>query len=292
MTGAPTRSISRSLLFVPGLSAKMFAKAAASDADALVLDLEDSVPADSKAQACVSVRAMLEQGAAGKQLWVRINALDTGRTLDDLAAVVGARPFGVLVPKSRGPADLLQIAHYLDALETAAKVPVGVTRILLIATELGAALFDLGRYGGVTPRLWGLTWGAEDLAADIGARINRVEGRYTEPFRLARSLVLHAGAAAGVPVYDTVCVDLDDPKILQAECEEARRDGFAGKLSIHPRHIAAINAAFTASEEELAWSRAVVAAFEGNPSSGALRLEGKMIDRPHLRLARRLLGLE
>ncbi|TAK84126.1 MAG: CoA ester lyase [Betaproteobacteria bacterium] len=285
-------AVLRSILFVPGLAADKFAKASASNADGLVLDLEDSVPADSKAEACVTVRRMLEQGAGGKALWVRVNALDTGRTLKDLAAVIPARPFGVVVPKSRGSADLLRISHYLDALEEAAGVPSGATRILLIATELGAALFDMGRYGGVTDRLWGLTWGAEDLAADVGARINRVDGRYTEPFRLARSLVLHAGAAAGVPVYDTPCVDLDNPDVLRAECEEARRDGFAGKLAIHPRHIGPINAAFTASEEELAWSRAVVAAFEANPSSGALRLQGKMIDRPHLRLARRLLGLE
>lgn len=282
----------RSLLFVPGLSAQKFAKAAASDADALVLDLEDSVPADGKDEACVSVRAMLEQGAGEKALWVRINALDTGRTLQDLAAVVPARPFGIMLPKLAGPADLLQVSHYLDALEAAAGLRAGATRILPIATEVGAAVFDLGRYGGVTPRLWGLTWGAEDLAADVGARINRVGGRYTEPFRLARSLVLHAAAAAGVPAYDTVCVDLDDAPVLQAECEEARRDGFAGKLAIHPRHIAPINAAFTASDEELKWARAVVAAFEASPASGALRLEGKMIDRPHLRLARRLLGHE
>lgn len=282
----------RSILFVPGLAADKFAKAAASEADSLVLDLEDSVPANAKDEACVSVRRMLEQGAGGKPLWVRVNALDTGRTLKDLAAVIPARPFGIVLPKSRGPADLLRISHYLDALEEAAGGAHDRTRILLIATELGAALFDIGRYGGVTERLWGLTWGAEDLAADVGARVNRVNGRYTEPFRLGRSLVLHAGAAAGVPVYDTVCVELDDPRLLQAECEEARRDGFAGKIAIHPRHIEAINAAFTPSEQELAWSHAVVAAFEANPSAGALRLEGKMIDRPHLRLARRLLGYE
>lgn len=282
--------MSGSLLFVPGNSERKFDKASSSAAEALILDLEDSVAPDSKAEARVAVRAMLERSASAKKLWVRVNALESGAMLDDLSAVIPGRPFGIVVPKTRGGADLGRVAHYLDALENAFKVPAGSTRILPIATEVGEAVFSMGSYAGVTPRLWGLTWGAEDLAADVGALVNRIDGRYTEPFRLARSLCVHAAAAAGVPAYDTVYVELEDLGPLKAEAEEARRDGFAGKLAIHPKHVAVIDAVFTPSEAELAWARKVVEAFRANPSSGAFRLEGKMIDRPHLRSARRMLG--
>ena len=281
----------RSMLFVPGDSERKFARAASGAADGLALDLEDSVAPERKPQARAAVRSMLEQGAPGKQLWVRVNALDTGWLLEDLAAVVPARPFGVVLPKCRGASDLAQLAHYLDALEAAARLPLGAIRILVIATETGASLFGMGAYGGVTPRLAALSWGAEDLAADVGAPVNRVAGRYTEPFRLARSLCLHAAAAAGVPALDTVCVEIEDLELLRGEAAEARRDGFAGKVAIHPSHIVPINEVFTASEAELEWARKVVAAFDADPAAGAFRLDGKMIDRPHLRAARRMLGI-
>jgi citrate lyase subunit beta/citryl-CoA lyase len=169
-------------------------------------------------------------------------------------------------------------------------LPAGAIRIFAIATELGSAMFSLGTYTG--GRLWGLTWGAEDLAADLGALANRADGRFTEPYRLARSLCLYAAANAGVAAFDTVCTELEDLELLRTEAQEARRDGFVGKMAIHPKHIAAINTAFMPSEADLEWARRVVAAFESSPEAGTLRLDGRMIDRPHLRAARRTLGLE
>jgi len=282
--------MTRSILFVPGDSPRKFQLAAASEADALVLDLEDSVAPEAKAAARGTVRAMLAKGAAGKPLWVRVNPLDSGLAEADLAAVIGGRPFGVLLPKSRGGEDVRRLAALLDRQEASAGVTLGATQVLPIATELGAAMFGLGTYAGSSPRLWGLTWGAEDLAADLGTVVNRVGDRYTEPFRVARSLCLFGAAAAGVRAIDTVCVDLENDAVVAAESLEARRDGFTGKMAIHPRHIGAINAAFTPSAAEREWARKIVAAFEANPNLGTFRLEGRMIDRPHLRAARRVLG--
>lgn len=283
--------MTRSLLFVPGDSNRKFERACSSAADALILDLEDSVSPDEKASARALTREHLHKDTA-KQIWVRINALDTPHALEDLAAVVPRQPFGIVLPKCEGPADLLRAAHYLDALEVSAGVAYGNTQILAIMTETAASLFAAGQYADMTPRLWGLSWGAEDLAADIGAENNRVSGRYTEPFRLARSLCLFAASAARVRAIDTVCVELDDTGILTDETREARRDGFTGKMLIHPRHIDPVNEVFTPTEYQLSWARAVVAAFEAAPNTGALRLDGKMIDVPHLRLARRLLQQE
>ncbi len=176
-------------------------------------------------------------------------------------------------------------------LEAAAGMPRGATQIIAIATELGSAMFGLGTYRGVSARLWGITWGAEDLAADLGALINRVDGRVTEPYRLARTLCLYAAADAGVRAIDTVSVDIENLEPVRIEATEARRDGFVAKMAIHPAQVGAINAAFTPSEAELAWAKKIVAAFDANPNTGAFRLEGKMIDRPHLRAARRMLGM-
>nr|WP_315527427.1 CoA ester lyase [uncultured Achromobacter sp.] len=287
--------MTRSLLFVPGDSRRKFDHAAASAADALILDLEDSVAPDQKAAARTQVRAMLEHGAPGKQLWVRINALDSADALSDLACVIPAAPYGIVLPKCAGRADLQRLSNYLDAFEAAAVAAAagtaaGSTRILAIVTETAQSLFGLHDYRGATLRLWGLSWGGEDLAADVGALQNRAAGRYTEPFRLARSLCLMAAAAAGVRAVDTVCIELDAPDVLAAEAAEAFRDGFVGKMAIHPRHVDAVNASLTPDESRQHWARAVIAAFDAHPGAGTLRLDGKMIDRPHLRLARRLLG--
>jgi citrate lyase subunit beta / citryl-CoA lyase len=282
----------RSYLFVPGDSERKFAKAIEGDADGLILDLEDSVAANMKVSSRAIVNGMLAAGRARKQLWVRMNALDTEWAIGDLAAVVNARPFGIVAPKLSGGEDLRTVSNYLDAFETAAGVPLGTTKVMVIATEVGRAMFGLGTYANVTPRLWGISWGAEDLAADLGASANRVGHQLTEPYRLARNLCLYAAAAAGVRALDTVCVELDDLAVVRAESIEARRDGFVGKIAIHPKHITPINEAFTPSAEDVAWARKIVAAFEANPGVGAFRLEGKMIDRPHLRAARRTLGLD
>jgi citrate lyase subunit beta / citryl-CoA lyase len=282
--------MTRSILFVPADSLRKFERAAAGNADALVLDLEDSVAPDAKPAARGTVREMLAKGAPGKQLWVRVNPLDSGWIELDLAAVIAAKPFGVFLPKSRGGEDVKRLAALLDKHEAAAGAPVGGTQMLPIATELGAAMFGLGTYAGSSPRLWGLTWGAEDLAADLGTVVNRIDGRYTEPFRVARSMCLYGAAAAGVRAIDTVCIDLDNDAIVASESLEARRDGFTGKMVIHPKHVDPVNAAFTPSAEEVEWARRIVAAFEADPNLGTFRLEGKMIDRPHLRAARRVLG--
>lgn len=283
--------MTRSFLFVPGDSQRKFERASTSAADALILDLEDSVAAENKVAARTLVRGWLGGLQPARQAWVRVNPLDSGLALDDLAAVMPGRPFGIVWPKCEGAASLRQLAHWLDAFEAAAGMELGSTRILPIATETGRAVFEIGSYGGVTPRLWGISWGGEDLAADIGGLSNRVEGRYTEPYRLARSLCLCAAAAAGVRAIDTVCVDLDAPQLLSDESAEAFRDGFSGKMAIHPRHVESINQAFSPDEAQLDWARRVLQAFAEHPRAGALRLDGKMVDLPHLRLARRLCGL-
>lgn len=282
--------MTRSLLFVPGDSLRKFERAAASSADALILDLEDSVAPAQKLAARGIVRQMLAQAPAGKQLWVRVNALESGHMLQDLTAVMPARPYGIVLPKCSGREALLQAAHYLDAFESAFGLPAQSTRILAIGTETAQSIFGLNSYAGVTERLWGISWGAEDLAADVGSLSNRSAGRYTEPYRLARSLCLYAAAAAGVRAIDTVCVDLDAPAVLADEAQEAFRDGFVGKMAIHPRHLDAINTAFSPSESQLAWAVKVLAAFDANPGAGTLNLDGKMIDQPHIRLAHRLTG--
>ena len=280
----------RSWLFVPGDSPRKFDRAMAGAADALILDLEDSVSPSEKPAARGHVRTMLAAPPAGKALWVRINPLDTEYALDDLAAVVGSKPAGIVLPKTRSGDDVRKLALYLDALEAAAGLARGRIGILAIVTELGEAMFGLGSYAGASARLMGLTWGAEDLAADLGTLTNRIDGAYTEPFRLARSLCLYAAAAAGVRAIDTVCVDLDNLDVVTRESHDARRDGFTGKAAIHPKHVEPINAAFSPAADEIAFAERIVAAFEHNPAAGAFRLDGKMIDRPHLRAARRLLG--
>jgi len=283
--------MNRSWLFVPGDSLRKFERATSGDADALILDLEDSVAPQNKAQARGLTREMLERPRAGKQCFVRVNALDTGLTLDDLAAVVPAGPDGVVLPKCSSRDDLRRLAQYLDAFATAAGLPLGGIRILAIATETAQSLFRLGDYAGATPRLCGLMWGAEDLSASLGASGNREAGRYHEPYRLARNLCLAGAAAAGVDAVDTVHVDIDDLDGLRADALAARRDGFAGKAVIHPKHVDVVNQAFLPGDEEVAHARRVLAAFEESAGTGVAKLDGKMIDQPHLVAARKILAL-
>ena len=249
------------------------------------------VPANRPA-ARTGARSFLEAtGASGFQRWVRINPLASGAALDDLAVTVPGRPDGILLPKCV-PDDLRTLDHYLSALEAAAALPADAIRVIAIATETPAAMFALGNYAGVSRRLAGITWGAEDLAAAIGGDNRRADGAYDDVYRLARSLCLLAAAAAGVMPIDTIYTDFKDQAGLIAEAAAARRSGFAAKMAIHPAQIAAINDAFSVSHEGLAWARKVVDAFAENPQAGTIALDGRMIDRPHLILARRLLGLE
>jgi citrate lyase subunit beta / citryl-CoA lyase len=280
----------RSWLFVPADSERKLARGPQAGADALILDLEDSVVPGNRPLARRQARAFLEATpTAPFRRWVRINSLASGGALDDLAAVTPGRPDGILLPKCV-PDDLKTLDHYLDAFEAAAALAVGSIRVIAIATETPAALFRMDGYTGASRRLAGITWGAEDLAAAIGGHNRRHDGAYEDVYRLARSLCLLAAAAAGAAAIDTIFTDFKDASGLAAECAAARRAGFAGKMAIHPAQVAPINAAFAASEEELAWARRVVAVFAANPGAGTVALDGRMVDRPHLTLARRLLG--
>jgi citrate lyase subunit beta/citryl-CoA lyase len=283
--------VPRSLLFVPADSERKLARGLESGADALILDLEDSVAAANRPTARKLAREFLDAHASEKiARYVRVNPLASGLALDDLAATVAGRPDGILLPKCT-PDDVRTLDHYLSAFEVAAGSSVGATRIIAIATETAEAVFALGHYKGSSPRLGAITWGAEDLSACIGGSNRTIDGAYDGPYQLARSLCLLAAAAAGVAALDTIYTDFRDPVGLQAESAAARRSGFAGKMAIHPAQIAAINEAFSTGAAERDWAEKVVAAFAANPDAGTLALDGKMIDKPHLVLARRLLGL-
>src|SRR6266576_70196 len=285
----------RSMLFVPADSERKLARGLESGADALILDLEDSVAASNRPIARKQAREFLEahgpaNGPDRVRRYVRINPLASGLALDDLAATAAGRPDGILLPKCV-PDDVRTLDHYLSAFEAAAEAPVGAIRIIAIATETPQAVFALGGYAGVSPRLEAITWGAEDLSACLGGNNKTIEGEYDGPYRLARSLCLLAASAAEVLAFDTIYTDFKDEAGLKAECAAARRSGFAGKMAIHPAQLAAINEAFSVSAAERDWAERVIAAFAANPDAGTLALDGKMIDKPHLTLARRLLNL-
>jgi len=272
----------RSLLFVPADRPERFAKAAASGADALILDLEDSVAAEKKDAGRAAIAAWLAGDRAGVTTFVRVNPLDGDLTDADLAAVLPGRPDGLLLPKAEGAASVTTLVGKLGG----ADLPV-----LPIATETPAAIFQLGSYGAVASHLAGLTWGAEDLPAAIGAATSReADGSYTAPYELVRSLTLFGAHAAGTQAIETVFPRIDAPQALAAYVARARRDGFTGMMAIHPTQVATINAGFTPTEAEVAHARAVIDAFATNPGVGALKLDGKMIDRPHLVQAQRIIA--
>jgi Citrate lyase beta subunit len=284
----------RSLLFVPGDSRRKLDKALGSGADALLIDLEDSVALDAKAEARSVTAGFLEEAkglAARPRLYVRVNGLTTGLTDADLDGVMGGGPDGIVLPKAVGGADAAHLGAKLAVREAEFGLEDGATRILAIATENALGVFALGTFAGASHRLMGLAWGGEDLSADLGAEVNRGEnGLYTEPYRLARSLTLLGAAAAGVDAIDAVYTNFRDMDGLAAECREARRDGFVAKMAIHPAQVPVINEAFTPSEEAVAKAEAVVAAFRENPGAGVVGIGGEMLDRPHLVRAERLLA--
>ena len=283
----------RSLLFVPGDSDRKLAKCESAAADIVILDLEDSVAPAQKAAARSRVSEYLaaHPSRAVTQLWVRINPLTTGEALHDLAAVVGARPDGIVQPKTRSADDVIRLGHYLDAFEQQHGLLPGKIGILPIVTETPEALFALGGFARRAPRLYGMTWGGEDLSAAIGATSNKeLNGEWTQPFQFARSLCLFGASAAGVIAIDTLYADFHDSVGLAAVCAEASRDGFAGKLAIHPDQVAVINEGFLPSAAAVAQAQKVVALFAANPSSAALSLHGNMVDIPHLRQAEKTLA--
>ncbi|MBC6407284.1 MAG: CoA ester lyase [Rhodobacteraceae bacterium] len=277
----------RSFLFVPGDSAKKMAKAAGSGADALILDLEDSVAPSEKGRARDLVSAFLGTARAG-QVWVRINPLDSGLAEADLAAVLTGRPDGIVLPKVEGPEDVATLSERLDEID-----PAGQIQILPVATEIAAAPFRLGEYRiADLPRLYGLTWGAEDLATALGASTNRdATGDWAFTYKVVRSMTLMAARAAGVEPVETLYVDFRDEAGLAAASRSARSEGFTGRLAIHPAQVAAINAAFIPSAEEIALAERVVSAFDAAPGVGTVGLDGKMYDIPNLKQAQQVLSL-
>ncbi|MGA8191811.1 MAG: CoA ester lyase [Acetobacteraceae bacterium] len=279
----------RSPLFAPGDSERKMHKAIASAADAVILDLEDSVAAPSKSIARAMVPAVV-RAHPGRDLIVRVNPRGTPWYLADLAAAVLARPAAVMLPKCSGPDDLGTLDHHLEALETASGIPIGSIGVVAIVTETAASVFSLGAYAGVASRLCAICFGAEDLSADLGISPRHPDGSYPAPVVLARAQVLVAAGAIGVPAIDTPWPDPRDPDGLRREAEAAAADGFAGKILIHPAQIDITNAAFTPSAERVRWAERVDQAFAANPDAGVFALDGKMIDRPHYKLAKRILA--
>ncbi|SHM66167.1 HpcH/HpaI aldolase/citrate lyase family protein [Cryptosporangium aurantiacum] len=282
----------RSWLFAPGDSERKMAKAAAGSADVVLLDLEDAVAEVTKPTA----RALVAEFLAGRpdaeraRLWVRINPLSGPHALADLAAVLPARPGGIMLPKSRGRADAELLDHYLSALEVSAGTDLGTTKVIVLVTETAEGMFTTGSYGGV-PRVEALTWGAEDLADAVGASENRnPDGSYGFTYELARSLCLLGAAAAGVLPIETVHTNFRDLDGLRRRAETVRREGYRGMLAIHPDQVEVINAAFTPTAEELAAAQEIVDLFAAAPDVGAVGFRGAMLDRPHLARAQALLA--
>ena len=281
----------RSLLFVPGDDARKLEKALGSGADALIIDLEDSVAAARKEAARATAADFLARAPAeAPRLYLRINDLDSGLAEADLAAALAPALAGVMLPKCCGGADVVRLDRLLGPAEAQHGIAQGGLTILTVATETAASLFAMGSFAGSSPRLEGISWGAEDLSADLIAESNRDdEGRFTDPYRLARTLTLLGAVAAGALPIDAVFTDFRNLEGLRAEARAARRDGFLAKLAIHPAQVPVINAVFAPDPAALEEARAIVAAFAERPGAGTIGLNGRMIDRPHLLRARRLL---
>ncbi|MDE2449099.1 MAG: CoA ester lyase [Gammaproteobacteria bacterium] len=282
----------RSWLFAPGDSERKMEKAAAGAAGVVIFDLEDAVAEAEKPKARGQVAAFLSaQPPDRSRLWVRINPLQGRHALADLAAIVPCRPGGIMLPKSCGRADVERLDHYLSALEVAAGIEQGATRVIALVTETAESMFTTGTYAGA-PRLLAVTWGAEDLADAVGAADNRnADGGYAFTYELARSFCLLGAAAAGVAAVETIHGDFRDEAGLRQRAQQARRSGFRGMLAIHPAQVDVINEAFTPSAEELQSAREIVDLFAANPGAGVVAHKGTMLDRPHLARAQALLSL-
>ena len=284
----------RSLHFVPGGNEKMMTKALTLPADGLILDLEDAVTVEKKADARATVLRWLQTlDFGGRERWIRMNTLATGFGEADLAVTIGGRPEGYVVPKPRTPADIRAVAQILDRLETKHGIAFGSTKLILIATETPEGLLNIAEVARVSPRIAALSWGMEDLSAAMGVpRTRKPDGTLLDLFRHARVMTVLAASAAGVEALDTVYVDIPNLEGLRFECQEAVWMGFTGKISIHPAQIPVINSAFTPSSEEVAETRELIRAFEEHEKkgSGAFAFKGQMVDVPHLTRARKALA--
>jgi citrate lyase subunit beta/citryl-CoA lyase len=284
----------RSLLFVPADGGTKLDKALASGADAVIVDLEDSIAPDRKVEARATAAAFLKTAVAQTsrpRLFVRVNAIATGLIDEDLDAIVPARPDAILLPKAEGGGSVIHADAKLAAREAMAGITEGHVKIVAQAIETAAGLFAAHNFRGTSPRLIGLTWGPEDLSAELGAEANRdAQGLLTEPYRLARSVCLYAAASAGVAAIETIHVDFRNLDGLRRDTEEARRDGFVGRLAIHPAQVPVINEVFTPTVDAIARAQAIIDAFAKTPGAGVVAIEGKMYDRPHLARAQALLG--
>ena len=280
----------RSWLFAPGDSEKKMTKAMEGEADIVLIDLEDAVAPDSKAAARPMVHDFIAANPDQRgRLWVRVNPLDGPHTLDDLVAVMPARPGGIMLPKVYGRQDVETLDRYLEALEVANGIEQGSTPVIVLITETAEAMFHTGDYKGA-PRVVALTWGAEDLADSIGASSNRnADGSYAFTYELARSLTVLGAATAGVTAIETISADFKDLEALKARAEKVRRDGYRGMMAIHPAQVPVINEAFTPTEAEIAEAQEIVDIFAANPGVGAIGWKGGMLDRPYLARAQRLL---
>lgn len=287
-------------MFVPGDSERKLAKALSIGADVIIIDLEDAVAPEAKEKAremaCQWLEAQRAE-TAGKdqpQLWLRINPLDSPLWQFDVQAVLPGKPDGLMVPKAEGPEQLRRLVNVLYELEPRNGIAPGTTQLLPLVSETPRAANSIWMYGHTDtelPRLAGLTWGAEDLSAAIGATRKRTaDGEWTDLFRMVRAQVLIASHAAGIAAIDTLHADFRDEDGLKRVARASYQDGFSGMMAIHPAQVPIINAAFSPSEEELAEARAIVQLFEDNPGAGALQLDGRMVDQPHFVQAKKLLA--
>jgi citrate lyase subunit beta/citryl-CoA lyase len=281
----------RSMLFVPGDRPERFAKAQASGADAIILDLEDAVVPERRPQARDEIAKWLASADRAVPAWVRINPVEGEEAAHDLAAVIEGRPDGIVLPKARDGDDVRRVDHWLEILEARLGLERGRTGLLPLVTESAGAVLAAPTFRNLPARVVGLTWGAEDLAADLGALANRTpEGEFEFTYQLARAAVLLASAAAGVAAIDTVDTEIRDTAAIERRARASRRQGFVAKLAIHPAQIAPIHAAFTPGEDEVRWAERVLEAFRAAPGRGAVALDGAMLDKPHVRQAERILA--
>jgi len=279
------------MLFVPGDRPDRFAKAEASGADAVIFDLEDAVTPARRPRARVDVSNYLKMSDRQVPLWVRINPIETNDALPDMAAIAFSRPDGIMLPKARSGEDVRRLDHWLEVLETAHGFDVGSIKVIPLITESASAVLNAASFAPAPARVLGLTWGAEDLAADLGSLGNKdATGEYEPPYVIASTMCLYAAAAAGAWPIDTVDTETKDMTAVERRARASRRAGYVAKLAIHPAQIPAIHAAFTPTAEEIDWAERVLAAFRDAGGQGAIQLDGKLLDRPHVRQAERILA--